>query len=78
MNPTDGNGTDGDREPPAGADEGAPRWVKAFWVVLAVVALVLAVSFVARWGNHGPSLHGAAEATGARVASAEGSPGGPG
>lgn len=43
--------------PPTAERPGAPRWVKVFVVVAAVVALVLIALMLVSGGTHGPGRH---------------------
>ncbi len=53
--PTTGTPAGAAGEPPA--PPGAPRWVKVFGIVVAVVALLFVLLLFAGGGSHGPGRH---------------------
>ena len=40
-----------------GSPPGAPRWVKAFGIIVLVLVLLFGVAMIIGGGNHGPSRH---------------------
>ncbi len=48
--------------PDAGERPATPWWVKAIGIAILVVLIVAAAIFVVGGGQHGPGMHGSAEA----------------
>lgn len=54
--------------PDAGERPATPRWVKAIGIAILVVLIVAAAVLVVGGGQHGPGMHGSAEAASQPVA----------